>query len=233
MPMLLPDPRQVLRIYTLGDSNALGDQGWPVQLRRELQLLLKNRRIELHNEASAGRAIGFQKFGPESNALLVAEGSLKRAFTKAGGPMDEAVICLGTNDAQPMWTQQGKTIDEIAQNMRALVEKIRSFRPRQAPAARVTIASPPALGSIHDDGAPPATGVLADEQAKRRGSRARIEEMIPRLREVAEQTGSRFVDVYGAMFPQRDRCVGADGTHLAAAGHALIGKVVAEAIVSK
>ena len=94
---------RTLRVYTLGDSNGAAPQGWPVQLNRALSAALMPQDVAVYNDSKPSRAIGFQKLGSETNALLVAAESIRAAREEFGAPIDECVVGLGTNDAQNRW----------------------------------------------------------------------------------------------------------------------------------
>ena len=215
-----------LRVYTLGDSNGAGPDGWPTHLAMELERRV-GRRVELVNDSLPGRAIGFQKFGPDSNALNVAEESVRAAARKLGG-LDEVVVCLGTNDVQTMWAAEGKTAGDIAKNLDLLCRRIREGL--GGARARVTICSPPPLGSVLDEDAAPAEGKVGDEQNKRRGGGGRLAMLTPLMQAVAAEHGARFVDLFGGLHDRRDQIVGEDGTHLTKQGQQCVAGLMAETV---
>lgn len=189
---------KALRIFTLGDSNGTFPQSWPQQLK----LALPN--AEVFNISKSGRTIGFVNNGDSTlNSLLVVDENMRKAAEFAQNqPFDYVVLELGTNDAKAVFADRQA---EVPQNLKKLIQKLKSCPYPAVRRAQIIIISPPPYG------------VKAEAQAKYTGGNERVRRMSRTFKQVARRTGCRFVNGYQT--PGLDiNSMTTDGLHLDAAG---------------
>jgi lysophospholipase L1-like esterase len=113
--------QQKLNIFTIGDSNGAGPEGWPEQLKKLTPY------STIVNKSISGNTIGFDNNGQSGlNTLKNIDNYLAEAYTQLGPDhqIDYIFINLGTNDTKTIFKDQQK---EVAFNMSLLVEKIKQY----------------------------------------------------------------------------------------------------------
>lgn len=197
-------------ILTLGDSNGVMNDGWPMQLEAELpeDMVLNN--------SEGGRTIGFDNCGmPEWNALKNIKTYLDWGLSLSGNQaIDEIVILLGTNDSKACFDDQK---DEVAPNLIKLIEKIRDFDNAGHPPPHITIITPP----------PYAPDSLTVKEAL--GGDLRVRLLLPQFRDVALQYRCAYVNIY-PLIKSRFQDVVMDHVHLTLEGHSIVAKAIAEVL---
>lgn len=183
-----------LNIFTLGDSNGTFPYSWPQQLKQALPA------AQLFNISKSGKTIGFVNNGDSSlNSLLTIDEDLKKAaeFTKEKA-FDFIVIELGTNDAKSVFAGRQ---NEVTENYKTLIEKIRSSNYVSITKAKIIIISPPPYG----------TKAAALEKYK--GGDARVKKMSKSFKRMAKRNHCFFINGYKT--PGLDiETMTADGLHL-------------------
>ena len=132
---------------------------------------------------------------------------------RSHAPVDVLVLMLGTNDLKSIF---GRQAGEIASGVGALVDLARtSGTGPDGGAPRVLVVAPPRLGST--------TGT---SELWGFGAARAVSEQLPRLyRAVAEMKGAAFLDASALVGGDP-----ADGVHLSAVAHGILGRVVGAAV---
>ncbi|HAZ02728.1 MAG: hypothetical protein A2W90_15085 [Bacteroidetes bacterium GWF2_42_66] len=191
-------------ILVLGDSNGAIAEGWVNQLKEE--------RFPdfIYNTSISGNTIGFDNLGNKNlNTLRQVDRYMKDADQALNG-MDKIFIMLGSNDCKAVFNDSLKL---VPQNMKTLIEKIKTHPVYQKYHPEIFIISPPPYAS--DD-------KLIE---KYKGGSERIAWLFPRLKKTAEEEGCRFIDIYSKLLPVWDN-VSEDGIHLTAPGQKIIADIV-------
>lgn len=131
---------------------------------------------------------------------------------QSNNPLDIVVLMLGTNDLKTVFD---RTTDEIAESVKGLIEIIkRSSIPNVLIETIVILLSPPLVDESKKD-----------ISEKYFGAGIKSKELAQKYEKAAQEFGCGFLDVaqYGS--------VGADGVHLDADSHKVIGAAIAEKIV--
>jgi lysophospholipase L1-like esterase len=200
--------RQRMVLLTIGDSNGEGAGKWPDQLQR----LLGEEALVINNSVS-GRTIGFDNLGQSSlNTLKQIQSILESACRKAEpiGGLDKILICLGTNDCKAVFDSCQL---EVTENYRKLIQALLTYRYPLHMQPKVIIISPPPYGKA------------ASLTEKYKGADQRVQNLIPKFRQLAETLDCPFVDIYTPMLPVVDR-LSVDGDHFSQEGY----RVMAEQI---
>lgn len=130
-------------------------------------------------------------------------------------PVDVVVLMLGTNDLQ---TALHRSVEEVARGCGSLVDIVRfgASGPGGRP-PRVLLVAPPRIGAVQ--------GIMRIAFA---GAEDRSQHLASWLAQVAEATGSAFLDASEVVGPSTGP--GGDGVHLDADGQRALGRAVAAAV---
>jgi len=192
-------------ILCIGDSNGRTNGGWPGALAAELT------QDRVLNRSVGGLTIGFDNCGnPEWNALKNIHEYFGWALIQCERPIDEVLICLGTNDSKACFEDRK---DRVAPNLIKLIQKIRHFDNAGSASPRITIITP----------LPYAPDSLNLKKA--RGGDVRVRNLVPRFRDVALGTGCGYVDIHAVIEPVFHD-VAMDHVHLTEEGHAMAAAVI-------
>ncbi len=197
-------------ILTIGDSNGITNGGWPAALAAELK------QDRILNRSIGGLTIGFDNCGnPDWNALRNIHGYLRWAFTQSNQqPIDEILICLGTNDSKACFEDQKH---KVTPNLIELIQKIRNFDNAGNVSPHVTIITPP----------PYAPDSLNLKKAL--GGDLRVRMLKTQFRDAALQTGCAYVDIHSIIEPVFHD-VAMDHVHLTQKGHAMVAAAITEVL---
>ena len=168
-----------LHIVAIGDSNGAAENGWVTQLQKLRQ------KDQVSNYAISGNTIGFDNLGNENlNALKNINQQLSEADKKA--PIDWVVIMLGTNDCKKVFDKQQS---QVVNNMQKLIQEIKQFKYQQSK-PKILLVAPPPYGP--------------DEQLieKYQGAAQRLENLIPKFKNIAKKEGIFFTDLHSNMAAQ-------------------------------
>jgi lysophospholipase L1-like esterase len=199
-------------VLCFGDSNTWGYlvEGAPRMTRWErwpgvLQLELGDD-VHVVEEGLNGRTTAFEDpFDPGRNGLAALP-----MLLDTHAPLDAVVIMLGTND---LFVPGDLNAFHAARGVGAMVELIRSRAPVVGNVPAILVVAPPPFGPI---------GPWQAESPRARDASRRFGEAFRRL---ADELGVPLVDL-GDHVTSSPR----DGIHFEVADHAVIGRVVAEAL---
>lgn len=201
---IAPCPKP-LTVVVLGDSNGASDVGWVVQtqaMKPDWHLL---------NHSIPGNTIGFDNLdNPRLNTLRNLEDYLTKAREAADQPIDYVLIALGTNDCKAVFKDQG---DEVRDNLRTLIQRIRDFDFEQERPPAIAVLSPPP--------------VAGDDRvaAKYQGAADRVRALQADFQRIAGEMDCLYIDAYSPLADHFDQLT-RDGVHLAAEGHTLVADVL-------
>ena len=196
-------------ILTIGDSNGITNGGWPGALAAELK------QDRILNRSVGGLTIGFDNCGnPGWNALRNITTCLNMAVTQSGRPVDDVLVCLGTNDSKACFENRQH---EVVPNLVKLIRKIRQCDNAGSASPRVTIITP--LPYMPD----------SLNLKKARGGDVRVRNLVPRFRDVALQAGCGYVDIHSLIAPVLHD-VAMDHVHLTREGHAIAAAAIAQVL---
>ncbi len=205
----------VARVLTLGDSNGQGEGKWPDRLAALLNEGRTAGRVAVWNDSLSGRTFGFlYRDRPVTRAVTVIGAALAEAETRLGGPVDEVVLCLGTNDVKDAYACQGKTVEDALAAAAAVLDRIGARNPRP----RATVLSPPAIGAV----------VETAERTEWRHARPRLAAFVAGLGDLCRARGVRFVDAHTPTRLAADAVLGRDGVHLRPEGHTMMARLAGE-----
>lgn len=192
---------------TIGDSNGASPHGWVKQLQNKLP------DDSLYNYSVPGNTIGFDNLGNERlNTLKNIDRYLVDVSNKTA-KIDHIVILLGTNDCKAVF---GGRQNEVIENMRMLVNKVRAYPFPGQPAPDILIVSPPPYGP---------DSILA---AKYHGGDQRVERLVPLYKQLAGELECRYVNIYHTLKPRFSE-YSKDGVHLSPAGQEIIATLIVKA----
>lgn len=188
-------------IVTIGDSNASNADGWVAQLKERMP------HSKIVNISQGGRAIGFDNNGRKTlNALKNIDTYLDEAQKQIGnGKYDYLIVCLGTNDTKNMFAERQ---NEIPDNFRKLLDKIKKHRLSKNSKPRLICVSPPPI-------------TRSDTDSKYKGSNERLVLLFPELQSIALEKGFTFIDVYHPLLDVFDY-YSPDGVHMLGEGQKII-----------
>ncbi len=199
------------KILAIGDSNGEFDFGWVTQLQKIRST------DKIINTAISGNTIGFDNLGRKQlNTLRNVDSFMEKSGSELNG-MDAIVIMLGTNDCKAVFTD---SLQQVAQNMRKLISKIKAHHFYKEYEPEIFIVSPPPFGPEE---------MLIEKY--RNGSK-RIEYLQPRFREIAKSEKCAFIDIYSEI---KDifKNITSDGIHLTPEGQKQIAEIISQAMDKK
>jgi lysophospholipase L1-like esterase len=215
------------RVLVFGDSNSWGSsarvEGQPVTRLSDdvrwagvLQTAL-GREVAVVVDGLVGRTtdldlpagFGAVPSGSDFNGAKALPAALAREM-----PLDLVIIMLGTNDLLPVFGRSADEIAAAAVRVAELVARSPGGAATSYPAPKVLLVAPPVIGVVSRA---PMRELFGDAQPK-----ARL--LGPALVEAARRSGVPIVDASAVTTVD-----GADGVHLTAANHRLLGLSVAEA----
>ena len=130
---------------------------------------------------------------------------------RSHAPLDLVILALGCNDMKKRFSTSPSDIANGAERL-ILMARAEAVGPGGAPPAILLVAPPP-------------IGKLTDFAEMFEGAREKSLVLAQRYRAIAERQGVGFVDA-GAFVA----CSDLDGIHFEAAGHATLGRAMAEAV---
>jgi lysophospholipase L1-like esterase len=130
---------------------------------------------------------------------------------RSHAPLDLVILALGCNDMKKRFSASPSDIANGAERL-ILMARAEAVGPDGAPPAILLVAPPP-------------IGKLTDFAEMFEGAREKSLVLAQRYRAIAERQGVGFVDA-GAFVA----CSDLDGIHFEAAGHAILGRAMAEAV---
>jgi len=203
-----------IRILCFGDSNTWGfipaeekryaaSARWPGILQKEL-----GDNYSIIEEGLNGRTCVFEDpISGDKNGLKQLP-----ALLSSHSPLDYMIIMLGTNDLKRRF---GINAYEAAMGLKQIIHAVRTFPyPADYTAPEIIIAAPPRI-DVH-----PQFSIIFDESSSRNSR-----DFAAAYKELAELYSCRFADTASLIEPDP-----ADGIHLSAASHEVLGKAFANLI---
>lgn len=196
------------RILAIGDSNGALEEGWVNQLRNI------NFRDHIYNTCVSGNTIGFDNLGRKSLNTLANSDRYLEAANQALGGIDQILIMLGTNDCKAVFDD---SLTQVPKNLERLIRQIKAHPVYQRDQPEIYIISAPPYA--------PDSELIP----KYHGGAADIAWLFPRFRDVAEQQGCKFIDIYSSLRPKWGE-MSEDGIHLIPEGQRWIAEMVRESL---
>ena len=204
-----------MTLLTIGNSNGEGPGKWPGQLQK----LLGPETLIINNSVS-GRTIGFDNLGQSSlNTLkqirFILESACREAEPRGG--FDKILICLGTNDCKAVFDSRQH---EVTSNYEKLIRIMLTYPYPSNVQPVVVIVSPPPYGKV------------ASLTEKYKGAEQRVQNLVPKFRELADKLGCPYIDIYTPMVPVVDRLT-VDGVHFTEQGYQVMAEHIKTALVNE
>ncbi|MBN2314477.1 MAG: hypothetical protein JXM79_11145 [Sedimentisphaerales bacterium] len=196
------------KILAVGDSNGAFSYGWVRQLA--------HLRFDdwIYNTAISGNTIGFDNNNNEKlNTLRNIDSYISDASTQLSG-LDAIIIMLGSNDCKAVFTDQ---LERVPENLRSLIDKIKSNAIYQEYQPTIFIVSPPPYGPDE----------MLIEKYCHGGER--IATLVPQFKDIAERKQCIYVDNYERLKGIFEY-VTPDGTHLTPEGQKLMATIINNAL---
>ncbi len=198
-------------IIALGDSNGAFDIGWVMKI----DSILVNDTVK--NYSKGGRTIGFDNLGrAELNELKMMESQLKDADSTLKN-IDIVILSLGTNDCKACFDSLQYQVPE---NMKKVIDYVKSFPYSNGKTPRIIWLMPPQVA--------PDSMLIA----KYTGISERLDNLIPKMIDVAKEEGIEYVELRPVTTPNFAE-ITKDGIHFKHEGYNRIGKVISEKINEK
>ncbi len=195
-------------IIALGDSNGAFSNGWVMKI----DSILVNDTVK--NYSKGGRTIGFDNLGrTELNELKVMESQLKDADSTLKS-IDIVILSLGTNDCKACFDSLQS---EVPGNMKKVIDYVKKFPYSNGRVPRIIWLMP--------------SQVAPDSMliAKYTGISRRLDNLIPKMIEVANKEGIEYLELRPITTPDFNE-ITKDGIHFKDEGYNRLGKAIAEKI---
>ncbi len=195
-------------IIALGDSNGAFKNGWVMKI----DSMLPNDTVK--NYSKGGRTIGFDNLGrTELNELKVMESQLKDADSTLKN-IDIIILSLGTNDCKACFDTLQSVVPA---NMKKVIDYVKSFPYSNGKTPRIIWLMP--------------SQVAPDSMliAKYTGISKRLDNLIPKMIDVAKQEGIEYLELRPITTPDFNK-ITKDGIHFKDEGYNRLGKAICEKI---